>query len=263
VLAPDAPSGARAVFGDALPVAVRYAELLAGPGVGRGLIGPAETARLWERHLLNCAVLSELVPARGKLIDIGSGAGLPGLVLAMVLPGAEVILLEPMARRTAFLKECVAALELANVTVRRGRAQEFAGRLAADAVTARALAPLDRLAALAVGVARPDGLVLAIKGAGAAAELAAAGPALRKLGITDAKVQLVGETLLDSPTTVIRFRSPGSATRAAVQDQRPGQPVPASRRGSRAGPAGDRARLAQAPSRPSRTFRGGAGARGR
>ena len=161
------------MFGPALGVAQRYAELLAGPGVEQGLIGPRETARLWDRHLINCAAVAELVPPASSLIDLGSGAGLPGVVLAMLLPDSEVVLLEPLARRVAFLEECVRALGLGNAAVHRGRAEDVAGQLAADVVTARAVAPMERLAALALGLVHPGGLVLAIKGAAAAQELAA------------------------------------------------------------------------------------------
>jgi 16S rRNA (guanine527-N7)-methyltransferase len=126
-------------------MARRYAELLATDGVTRGLIGPRETERLWERHLLNCAVVAELLPERGSLVDIGSGAGLPGVVLAMLRPSLEVTLLEPLLRRSVFLEECVAELGLANITVLRARAEEkAAARIQADVATARAVAPLDR-----------------------------------------------------------------------------------------------------------------------
>ena len=155
------------MFGSALGVAQRYAELLAGPGVEQGLLGPRETARLWDRHLINCAAVAELVPPASSLIDLGSGAGLPGVVLAMLLPDSEVVLLEPLARRVAFLEECVRALGLGNAAVHRGRAEDVAGQLAADVVTARAVAPMERLAALALGLVHPGGLVLAIKGAAA------------------------------------------------------------------------------------------------
>ncbi len=193
------------MFGSALGVAERYAELLAGPGVDRGLIGPRETARLWDRHLINCAAVAELVPAASSLIDLGSGAGLPGVVLAMLLPDSQVVLLEPLARRAAFLEECVQALGLGNAAVRRGRAEEVAGQLAADVVTARAVAPMERLAALALGLVRPGGLVLAIKGATAAQELAQAGPVLRRLGVQDAAVVVAGRGKVSPPPTVVRL----------------------------------------------------------
>jgi 16S rRNA (guanine527-N7)-methyltransferase len=202
------PPAAEAVFGPFLPVAERYARLLAGPGVLRGLIGPAEAARLWDRHLLNCGVVAGLVPSPSELVDLGSGAGLPGLVLAMLLPDVRVVLLEPMARRVAFLRDCITELGLGNVVVHRARAQEAAGQFAADVVTARAVAPLDRLAGLALGLARPGGLILAIKGAGAAAEVARAGPVLDRLGATGVQVVLAGTGLVAEPATVVRFTVP-------------------------------------------------------
>ena len=169
------PPVAAEMFGTAIGQAERYAGLLAGPGVERGLLGPGEAARLWDRHLLNCAVVAELVPSPCSLIDLGSGAGLPGIVLAMLLPGITVTLLEPMARRVAFLEECIQILGLANAEVRRGRAEDVTGLLAADVVTARAVAPLDKLAGLAIGLLKPGGVVLAIKGAGAAADVGSLG----------------------------------------------------------------------------------------
>jgi len=199
------------MFGPALGLAERYAELLAGPGVERGLIGPRETTRLWDRHLLNCAAVAGLVPDPSSVVDLGSGAGLPGLVLAMLLPESEVVLLEPMARRAAFLEECARVLGLRNAAVCRARAQEVAGQLAADVVTARAVAPLDRLAGLALGLVRPGGLVLAMKGAGAARELTRAGPVLRRLGVRDAVVVRVPGGKAGPPPTVVRLTAPASA----------------------------------------------------
>ena len=155
-----APPAATAVFGPALDGARAFARILATRGVEQGLIGPHEVPRLWDRHLLNCAVVAELIGARCQtLVDIGSGAGLPGVVLAMIRPELTVTLLEPMERRCRFLSECVAELGLANASVLRGRAEDTV--LRADVATARALAPLDRLAELAVGVVRPGGMVLA------------------------------------------------------------------------------------------------------
>jgi 16S rRNA (guanine527-N7)-methyltransferase len=204
-LVPQAPAEARAMFGPALGLAERYAELLAGPGVEQGLIGPRETARLWDRHLMNCAAVAELIPHPCSVIDLGSGAGLPGVVLAMLLPDSRIILLEPMARRVAFLRECVRVLGLGNAEVCRGRAEDMAGRLVADVVTARAVAPLDRLAGLALGLVRPSGLVLAIKGAGAAQELALAAPVLRRAGARDAAVVQAGQGKVSPPPTVVRL----------------------------------------------------------
>jgi 16S rRNA (guanine527-N7)-methyltransferase len=208
-----------------LPLARSYAELLAGAGVERGLIGPGEAGRIWPRHLLNCAVVAELVPQSCRLADLGSGAGLPGLVLAMMRPQAQVILVEPAARRTTFLLECVSELRLGNVEVKRGRAEEYAGRIEADVVVARAVAELGRLAVLAAGLARPGGLVLAMKGQAAGRELSEARPVLDRLGATDAEVIEVGREAVDlegGAATVVRFRTAASrrATRR-VRNLRP------------------------------------------
>jgi len=115
------------MFGAAIGLAERYAVLLAGPGVERGLIGPRETARLWDRHLLNCAAVAELIPHPGTVIDLGSGGGLPGIVLAMLLGDAEIVLLEPMLRRASFLTECVRVLGLGNARVCRGGPRRWPG----------------------------------------------------------------------------------------------------------------------------------------
>ncbi len=198
------PGSAASVFGAALPAAVAFAGILATRGVEQGLLGPREVPRLWDRHLLNCAVVAELIDdRRGTLLDLGSGAGLPGLVLAMVLPDTEVILLEPMERRCRFLAECVTELDLANVSVLRGRAEDVTVR--ADVVTARAVAPLPRLAGLAMGVVRPGGMVLAVKGRTAAEELRAAQPVLRRIGARDAQVVWAGHGKVIPATTVVRF----------------------------------------------------------
>jgi 16S rRNA (guanine527-N7)-methyltransferase len=190
--------------------------------VERGLVGPAEAGRIWERHLLNSAAVAELVPVPCVLVDLGSGAGLPGIVLAMLLPQAQVILLEPMARRTVFLQECVEELGLSNAQVRRGRAEELIGQIGADVVTSRAVAPLDRLAGLAVGLSRPGGLILAIKGASAAQELDQARPVLRRLGTTGAELVTAGRGRISPPATVIRFTA-GPAARP-VRPSRRGRP---------------------------------------
>jgi 16S rRNA (guanine527-N7)-methyltransferase len=192
------------VFGGAVEKAARFAELLATDGVQRGLVGPRETPRLWDRHLLNCAVVAELLPGRGDLVDIGSGAGLPGVVLAMLRPDMHVVLLEPMLRRSVFLEECVAELDLPNATVVRGRAEELAGVIQADVATARAVAPLDRLAGWAAGLLRPGGQLLAIKGQSAEQELAAARPVLSRLRTPSAEVLRVGDGRVISATTVVR-----------------------------------------------------------
>lgn len=196
------------MFGAALPQAEAYARLLTEVGTQRGIVGPSEAARIWDRHLLNCGVISRLIPARCSIVDLGSGAGLPGIVLAMLLPHARVTLVEPMARRVEFLEECVATLGLPNAEVLRGRGEELAGRLSADVVTSRAVAPLDRLAGLSAGLARTGGRVLAMKGASAPAELARARPALARLGITDARVEVVRNPDGAVSATLVTFTVP-------------------------------------------------------
>jgi 16S rRNA (guanine527-N7)-methyltransferase len=181
-----------------------FARILATRGVEQGLIGPHEVPRLWDRHLLNCDVVAELIDGRCEtLVDIGSGAGLPGIVLAMVRPELDVTLLEPMERRCRFLSECLSELGVGNASVLRGRAEDVV--LRADVATARAVAPLDRLAELAVGVVRPGGMVLAIKGQTAADELKKARPVLRRVGARDAEVVRAGQGKVIPATTVVRF----------------------------------------------------------
>ncbi len=193
-----------ACFGDRLPLAVEYARLLGTDGVTRGLIGPREIPRLWDRHLLNCAVLADLIPPGASVLDVGSGAGLPGIVLAVARPDLVVVLVEPMARRTVFLTEVVAELRLAQVTVVRARAEECVGRVApAPVVTARAVAPLDRLAAWCLPLTAPGGRLLALKGASAAEEVRVHADAVRRLGGSAPVVREVGRGLVVPPATVI------------------------------------------------------------
>lgn len=213
LLVPAAPEAAQEIFGPVLPKATAYAEFLAGPGVERGLIGPGEAARIWDRHLLNSAVVAELVPLRADVVDLGSGAGLPGIVLAMMLPECRVRLVEPMARRTAFLAECVRELGLENAEVVRGRAEDLTKRISADVVVSRAVAKLPQLAALAAGLARPGGLVLAIKGATAAQEVRDAEPVLRRVAAGPAEIVGVGAGVLEQPTTIVRFTTAAAARR--------------------------------------------------
>ncbi|TDC63539.1 16S rRNA (guanine(527)-N(7))-methyltransferase RsmG [Actinomadura sp. GC306] len=195
---------AREVFGDALPVAERYAAFLAEAGVERGLIGPREVDRLWERHLINCAVVSEVIQADAQVVDIGSGAGLPGIVLAIVRPDLRVTLLEPLLRRTTFLNECVEMLDLPNVVVCRARAEDVAEEFSVDVATARAVAPLERLAAWALPLLRPGGELLALKGERAAAELDEAAPVLERFEVRTTELLQVGQGMVDPPTTLVR-----------------------------------------------------------
>ncbi|HEY6593871.1 MAG TPA: 16S rRNA (guanine(527)-N(7))-methyltransferase RsmG [Asanoa sp.] len=215
-LRPDGPGGgapgplraaASALFGDRLALAERYAALLTTAGVVRGLIGPRETPRIWDRHLLNCAVLTELIPSSASVVDVGSGAGLPGVVLAVARPDLSVVLVEPLARRIAFLAEVVSALALdTSVTVVRGRAEEVAASLSpADVVTARAVAPLDRLAGWCLPLAALGGRLLAIKGTSAAEEVAEHRSAIGRLGGATPVIRLCGVDLIDPPTTVVEI----------------------------------------------------------
>jgi 16S rRNA (guanine527-N7)-methyltransferase len=209
---PPPPDVARDVFtGDAWDRAQAFAELLAGPGVVRGLLGPREVSRIWDRHLLNCAVVAEAVPQDVRLVDIGSGAGLPGLVLAIVREDITVTLLEPLLRRTVFLEECVEALKLDNVEVLRGRAEELAGKREFDVASARAVAPLDRLLKWAMPLLREDGELIAMKGERAAEELAEAELQLRASGARTAELVTVGRGKVEPPATLVRVvagRSP-------------------------------------------------------
>ena len=203
--APPAPATARGVFGSRLGLAEEYANLLAGEATVRGLIGPREVPRLWERHLLNCALVTDLMDEGASVADIGSGAGLPGLVVAIRRPDLRVTLIEPLLRRTTFLELAVSTMELDNVTVRRGRAEEV-GDVQYDVVTSRAVAPLDRLARWSMPLVRPGGEMLAMKGSSAPEELETHGTALRRLGGRDPRVVRLGEDLLDVPVTVIGVR---------------------------------------------------------
>jgi len=195
---------ARGIFGDSLPHAVRYAELLADAGVVRGLIGPRETPRLWERHLLNCAVLADGIPDGAAVADVGSGAGLPGVVLALGRPDLAVTLVEPLQRRTEFLTEVVGALGLDRVEVVRARAEELHGVRFFGTVVSRAVAPLPRLLRWCMPLVAPGGQMLAMKGASAEEELSKAAATLRRLNAGPAEVVWFGQGILDPPTTAIR-----------------------------------------------------------
>lgn len=197
------PSVATEVFGAALPRVEAYAALLAGPGTERGLLGPREVPRLWERHLLNCAGLSELVADGEVVLDLGSGAGLPGLVLALQRPDVQVVLVESLQRRATFLSECVEALGLRNTVVRRARAEELHGKVEVDVVTARAVAPVDRLAGWALPLLREGGRLLALKGEQAAAELEIARPVLARLGAVSSSVVEVGASELHTQGRIV------------------------------------------------------------
>ncbi|MGH3824126.1 MAG: 16S rRNA (guanine(527)-N(7))-methyltransferase RsmG [Pseudonocardiaceae bacterium] len=206
----DVRAVARVVFGDRYGLAERYAELLAGLGVVRGVIGPREADRLWERHLLNSAVLGELVPDGCRVLDVGSGAGLPGIPLAIARPDLTIVLLESMARRVAWLQDVVGALGL-DVSVHRGRAEEprvrdeLGGN---DVVTARAVAPLGRLVEWALPLVAPGGRLLAVKGASAEEELARDIGAVRAAGGAGVEIVHCGATIAQPPATVVVVSRP-------------------------------------------------------
>jgi len=206
------PAAAGRIFGDRLSHAEAYAELLATDGVARGLVGPREVSRLWDRHLLNCAVVAELIPAGSGVVDVGSGAGLPGIPLALARPDLSVTLLEPSLRRSDFLIEVLALLGLNTVVVHRRRAEEGAPAPAA-VVTARAVAPLQQLVAWCLPWVAAGGRLLAIKGDTAPAEVAASTAAVRSAGGQPAALRRCGVGLVDPPTTVVEIaRAPAAGS---------------------------------------------------
>ncbi|MGJ9403618.1 16S rRNA (guanine(527)-N(7))-methyltransferase RsmG [Arthrobacter sp. KK5.5] len=197
---------AELVFGDRLPLAERYVEHLATSGMERGLLGPREVPRLWGRHVLNCAVVADLIAQGSEVADVGSGAGLPGLTFAIARPDLSVTLIEPLERRCIWLSEVTEDLGLDNVTVYRSRAEQAVGHVVADVVTARAVSALGNLAGLTIPLLGGSGEVLAIKGRSAAEEIDKASKAIRKLGGRGTEVVTVGENVLEEPTTVVRIR---------------------------------------------------------
>ncbi|GAB2739779.1 16S rRNA (guanine(527)-N(7))-methyltransferase RsmG [Salinifilum aidingensis] len=201
------------MFGDRAELAERFVDMLTEQGVLRGLIGPREIDRLWERHVWNSAVLAELLPPRSRVVDVGSGAGLPGIPLALARPDLEITLLEPMARRVDWLSEVVADLSL-ETTVVRGRAEEEAVRertAEQDVATARALAPLGRLAQWCLPLVRSGGRVLALKGASAGEELERDSSQIRAAGGSAGRVLTCGADVLDQPTTVVEIERTAEA----------------------------------------------------
>ena len=195
------------MFSLTLPKAEAYAALLADDGVVRGLIGPREAPRLWERHLVNCALLGEAVPEGVDVCDIGSGAGLPGLVLAIARPDLRVTLVEPLLRRTTFLDEVVERLELPNVEVVRGRAEELHGTREFTVVTSRAVAPLGRLLDWSMPLVRQGGALVAMKGSSVGDEISAAARELRTHGAGSVEVLICGAGVIEPPTTVVRVEA--------------------------------------------------------
>jgi 16S rRNA (guanine527-N7)-methyltransferase len=202
---PSVPVAARRVFpSDRLPLVERYAAWLADAGVVRGLIGPREVPRLWDRHLLNCGVLTELLPHGATVADIGSGAGLPGLVVAISRPDLRVTLVEPLLRRTTFLTEVAEDLGIANVEVLRGRAETLHGSRTFDIVTSRAVAALPKLLGWSMPLVAPSGALVAMKGHSAAEEVAEASETLSRMGCGPATIHPLGTGVLDDVTVAVR-----------------------------------------------------------
>lgn len=214
--------GAEAVFGAGLPVAARYAELLAEHGVVRGLIGPREVDRLWDRHLLNSAVIGECMPAGARVVDLGSGAGLPGIPLSIARPDLAVVLLEPMARRIDWLDWVVAELGLP-VTVVRGRAEEPAIKRrvgGADVVVARAVAPLGKLCEWSLPLVRVGGTLVALKGSSAADEVSRDRRSVVRAGGGEPRIASCGVDILSDPATVVVVeRADGDRRRRTRKDR--------------------------------------------
>ncbi len=196
------PDAATVIFGDEIERARKFTRALGDHGEERGLIGPLEPARLWTRHILNSAVVAPLFS--GRVADVGSGAGLPGLVLAIARPDVEFVLIEPMERRVAWLSEQVDSLGLENVEIMRTRGEEWKGGPVFDAVTARAVSALRTLVPITAPLVRDGGELILLKGASAATEIDAAEKQLRRFKVTDARVEVVGADLLAEPTRVVR-----------------------------------------------------------
>ena len=202
------PDAAVRIFGPRLNVAQRYVEVLAGAGVERGLLGPREVDRLWDRHLLNSAVVGELLDPGERIVDIGSGAGLPGIPLAISRPDLQVVLLEPLLRRSEFLNEVVAELGLL-IEVVRGRAEEswVRDRIGErDAAVSRAVAPLNKLTKWSMPLLRPNGRMLAIKGERASDEVKLHRRVMAASGAVDVRVVACGANYLRPPATVVLAR---------------------------------------------------------
>jgi 16S rRNA (guanine527-N7)-methyltransferase len=204
-ITPAELKAAETIFGGRLDLAKRYVEHLATSGTERGLIGPREVPRLWSRHVLNCAVIESQIAHGSHVADVGSGAGLPGLCLAIARPDLELTLIEPLERRVIWLQEVVDDLGLENVTIMRTRAELAVGMVEADVVTARAVSALTNLAGLTIPLLAGKGEVVAIKGRSAGEEIEKATKVIRKLGGTQTSVVVVGEGVLEEPTTVVRI----------------------------------------------------------
>ncbi|GAA1154621.1 16S rRNA (guanine(527)-N(7))-methyltransferase RsmG [Microbacterium oxydans] len=198
------PSSAAGLFGDRIDVARAFTAALSREGEERGLIGPLELPRLWTRHILNSAIAAPLF--HGSVADIGSGAGLPGLVLAIARPDVQWTLIEPMERRVTWLNEQVEALDLSNVVVLRARAEDVRPPEGFDVVTARAVSALRTLIPLTAPLVRDGGELTLLKGMNAANEIDAAQKQIKKFRLSDVRVEVLGEGVIPETTRVIRAR---------------------------------------------------------
>lgn len=199
-------NAAQTLFGDRLALAERYVEHLCTTGIEHGLLGPREVPRMWSRHVLNCAVLGTVLEAGVNVADVGSGAGLPGLAVAIARPDIEMTLIEPMERRVDWLSAVIADLGLDNVQVIRARAEEVTDEVMADVVTARAVSALKKLIPLTVPLLDDDGQLLLLKGRSAGEEIEAASKVIKKHRLRTPEVLVLGADLLEEPTTVVRVR---------------------------------------------------------
>ena len=197
------PESAKAIFGPQIEKARAFAQKLANDSDDLGLLGPRELDKLWTRHILNSTVVAETVKAGDLVADVGSGAGLPGIPMAIALPEAHFVLIEPMERRSTWMLEVIQELGLNNIEVRRSRAEEVLD-LKFDIVTARAVAALDKLLRLTVHLLKPGGSLIALKGSKAAEEIEAAKRLQKKLGIASFEIQICGEKFLAEPTSVVK-----------------------------------------------------------
>ena len=196
---------AEVLYGEQLEVAERFVEHLVTTGIEWGLLGPREVPRMWERHVLNCAVVHELLPQGALVADVGSGAGLPGIALAIARPDVQFVLIEPLERRVDWLNMVIEDLELQNVDVVRARSEQVVDSVDVDIVTARAVSAMKSLIPMTVPLLHGKGELLAIKGRSAPAELDKADKVLRKFKTKGSEVLTIGDELLEVPTTVARL----------------------------------------------------------
>jgi 16S rRNA (guanine527-N7)-methyltransferase len=233
---PAPPEGSESVFGKQLELAARYVDLLADTGISHGLLGPRERPRLWDRHVLNCAVVSSLFERSSTVADLGSGAGLPGIPLAIARPDLEVTLIEPLLRRTRWLDDVVGELALGNVLVVRGRAESVWGSRRFHYVTARAVAPAAELSRLSLPLLHGGGALHALKGERAVDELASDEAAILANGAARCSISKHGQGVVDPETVVLSVfidrpipvpRGLSATDRTSRQKRRPGRSAPA------------------------------------